>query len=129
MEVEWVQSIVGGLVGGLVGLGGSILIAHQAAKRKEKEMEKQHTQDRWKAYSELLEFLKATNRKATSHPGASKVKATHIFNSPKDYEWLREHFVSKGHLLSDDTRAHCTMTHSQKTNKDHLQCTFPRNHK
>lgn len=28
---------------------------------------------------------------------------THALNSPKDYEWLRDHFVAVRHLLSDKT--------------------------
>lgn len=100
--VPIVTGLGGGIAGGLIGTWGAQRIADRAVKREEREKKMQHIRDRLGAYTSLWRFLKDANNRATSHPGLSKI-CTHVFNSPKDYEWLRGHFVTARHLLSDNT--------------------------
>ena len=91
-------------MGSIVGVFGSMWIANKAVKRQEKEREMVHIQDRLEAYASLWRFLKESNNRAKSHPSFKQIAGcTHVFNSPTDYEWLRNHFISTKNMLSEKT--------------------------
>ena len=103
-SITIIMSLISGIIGSVVGVLGSKWIADSAVKKQEKEKEQSHIQDRLGAYTSLWRFLKESNNRAVSHPSFKKMKGcTHVLNSPADYEWLRNHFTSARHLLSDRT--------------------------
>lgn len=103
-SITIIMSLVSGVLGSIIGVYGSMWIANKTMKRQEKKNEMEHIQNRLEVYSSLWRFLKESNNRAKSHPGFKQIKEyTHGFNSPADYEWLRNHFISTRSLLSEKT--------------------------
>lgn len=98
-----IVGLASGIMGSVIAVLGSRWIAGSSMKRQEREKERAHIQDQLGAYTSLWRFLVESNKRATTHPKFKKIKdCTHVLNSPADYEWLHNRFIST-RLLSNKT--------------------------
>ena len=115
-----IMGLVGDIAGSVIRVLGSKWIANSNAKRQEREKEQSYVRDQLGAYTSLWRFLKELNIVAANHPNFKKIKdCTHVFRSPDDYEWLRNHFISTKCLLSEETHSR----YLEALSKDRLRIT------
>ncbi len=101
--VPVIVGLGGGILGGVIGVLGSMRLAQKQTQRQKAEERRKRIQDQLVTYDTLWRFLKERNSRWQSHPASTKIKQyTHWFTLDS-YEWLRKHFEQSGNLLTSET--------------------------
>ncbi len=98
-----VAVLTAAIIGGLLAMYGSkSAIQHQLQEQRKNEQQN-YIRNQLMVYDKLWRFLKTSNTRWLSQPASRRVKGvTHWFTSDS-YQWLYNHFIQSGNLLSLET--------------------------